>query len=88
MLMVSPTPGTMLVPLVVSPPWAVPGLPTEPLCLACGELLSIHQPDADCPERLLGTCDACGSWHILDCGRSTTMLLPDADAFRDADAAR
>lgn len=87
MLMVSTTPGTMIVPLVVSTPWTVPGLPCGNPCLACGDHLLIHQPDPESPERLLGTCDTCGSWHIMDCDRSVTVLLPDADALRDASAA-
>jgi len=52
-------------------------------CLACGELLSIHQPDVNAPERLLGTCDACGAWHLVDADRGVTVLLPDQDGLRD-----
>jgi hypothetical protein len=81
---VSPRPVTVLVPLAVSPPWTSPDLPTGTPCLACGESLVLHQPDVNAPERLLGTCDDCGAWHLIDAERGMTVLLPDADGLRDA----
>ena len=45
----------------------------------------IHQPDINAPERLLGTCDDCGSWHLIDQDRAVTVLLPDADGLRNAE---
>ena len=37
-------------------------------CPGCGMELDIHQPDHGLPERLLGTCPACRSWHIIEGG--------------------
>ena len=56
--------------------------------MACEESLLIHQPDVDAPERLLGTCESCGSWHLIDGDRAVTVLLPDAAELRDAEVAR
>lgn len=36
------------------------------VCLNCDGALCWHQPDPDQPSRLLGTCPACGAWHILE----------------------
>lgn len=36
-------------------------------CLACRRALDIHQPDPARPERMLGTCEACGHWHVIGC---------------------
>ena len=84
---ISPGHRTFFFPLAVFRPWTVPGLPTETLCLACGEPLLLHQPDVNAPQRLLGTCDTCGAWHMIDCDQAITVLLPDADGLRNADAA-
>lgn len=35
-------------------------------CVECSGELTWHQPDPDDPNRLLGTCPACGAWHVLD----------------------
>jgi len=29
------------------------------VCRTCGSDLSLHQPDPEMPERILGTCDEC-----------------------------
>ncbi len=79
---------TILFPLAVSRLRTDPEVPTEAPCLACGEPLSIHQPDVYAPERLLGTCDTCGAWHLIDSDRAITVLLPDADGLRDAETDR
>ncbi len=72
-------------PLAVSWLWSDPEVPNDPRCLACGESLLIHQPDINAPERLLGTCDDCGSWHLIDWDRAVAVLLPDADGLRSAE---
>jgi hypothetical protein len=58
------------------------------LCLGCGEPLDIHQPDADSPDRMLATCEACKRWHLVDCeagaGDVVVVLLPDFPAVRGA----
>jgi hypothetical protein len=86
MSIVPPRPRTVLFPLAVSPPWTETDLPTGTPCLACGESLVLHQPDLNAPERLLGTCDACGAWHLVDADRGVTVLLPHADGLRNAEA--
>lgn len=34
-------------------------------CQNCRESLHLHQPRHDEPTRLLGTCGACGDWHLV-----------------------
>ncbi len=57
-------------------------------CLHCSESLGIHQPDGFFPERLLGTCERCGTWYLLDTvpGKDVAVmvLLPHGGFFRDA----
>lgn len=84
MSFVFPRPRTVLFPLAVSLPWPAPEDSAEAPCLACGEPLTLHQPDVNAPERLLGTCDDCGAWHLIDTDRAVTVLLPNADGLRDA----
>ena len=54
-------------------------------CLSCGEPLDLHQPDSGFPERVLGTCDACRSWFLMDLvpdrDEAVMVLLPDGDYF-------
>lgn len=45
----------------------VPERPLLVLCMSCASELDIHQPDLKRPGRLLGTCEECGSWHLLTC---------------------
>ncbi len=86
MLMVSSEQETVLISLVISRLSTDHDLVGGAPCLDCGEPLSIHQPDLNAPERLLGTCDACGAWHLIDADRAVTVLLPDADGLRIAAA--
>jgi hypothetical protein len=37
-----------------------------PFCEFCENELDLHQPDTMSPERLLGTCDECHAWFIID----------------------
>jgi hypothetical protein len=39
-------------------------------------------------QRLLGTCDDCGRWHLIDCDGSVLVLLPDMDALCEAEPDR
>jgi hypothetical protein len=34
-------------------------------CPDCRSDLNIHQPEPDQPDRLLGTCPACGLWSLI-----------------------
>lgn len=47
-------------------------------CPHCGEVLVLHQPCVESPERLLGTCPGCMGWFLLDGlrGGAVTVLLP------------
>ena len=79
--MVSLKPRTISVPLMVVPLPTRARVTAGAACLGCGSPLELHQPDGDAPQRLLGTCAACGGWHLIDCDRSVVVLLPDATAF-------
>jgi hypothetical protein len=86
MSIASPMPRMISVPLTVVPLSSHPVVPTETPCLGCGSSLQLHQPDGNAPQRLLGTCDTCGSWHLIDCDRAVTVLLPDATEICDIKA--
>ena len=42
-----------------------PEEPTAFACPSCSCPLDIQQPEADCPELLLGTCQDCGTWAAI-----------------------
>lgn len=53
----------------------------------CGEPLDVHQPEADSPSRLLGTCYDCGLWYLIDLPDAATgslllTKLPEADELK------
>jgi hypothetical protein len=52
-----------------------------PWCTVCREMLDLHQPDVDQPNRFLATCGNCGAWHLLEQpeagGRSFLARLPE-----------
>ncbi len=37
-----------------------------PACPACSGALTLHQPDPQLPETILGTCGDCKTWFLLD----------------------
>jgi hypothetical protein len=45
-------------------------------CLDCDCELILHQPDPDLPDRLLGTCDACKSWFLVEGVTCVPISLP------------
>jgi hypothetical protein len=59
----------------------------ETLCLHCASPLAIHQPDVETPERLLGTCESCKHWFLIDLVREWSegviVWLPDSEVVRD-----
>jgi hypothetical protein len=55
----------------------------EPSCAGCGGDLELHQPDADRPDRLLGTCPECGAWFLVDGETRAVHALPDVRSMRD-----
>jgi hypothetical protein len=57
----------------------VPAAPIgESTCGACGAPLELHQPDADLPDRLLGICQVCKAWWLLDGEAGLMARLPDS----------
>ena len=84
--MIWPKPGLISVPLAVGPLSSRARGPSEAHCLGCGSSLALHQPDGDAPQRLLGTCDRCGRWHLIDCDGSFVVLLPAAAEICDTEA--
>jgi hypothetical protein len=50
-------------------------------CLNCDSPLGLTQPEAEEPERLIGTCNHCGHWYLLDwhprSHEGVMLLLPD-----------
>lgn len=44
-------------------------------CLQCQGPLTIHQPDADDPDRLMGSCDDCGAWYAFAIGSDGTQAV-------------
>ena len=40
-------------------------------CPNCAEGLTLHQPDEELPDRLLGTCDGCKTWVLV---RGETLI--------------
>ncbi len=84
--MASAQPPMISVPLTIVLLSTRARVPAEVPCLSCGVALELHQPDGDAPQRLLGTCDACGGWHLIDCDGSVVVLLPEASALRDSEA--
>lgn len=45
-------------------------------CPDCGTFLSVHLPDPEISELLLGTCDCCKSWFLIDTDRQEMARLP------------
>jgi len=48
----------------VSEPDSTEGAPM--VCRTCWSDLILHQPDPEMPERILGTCDECKTWYLVD----------------------
>ncbi len=50
-------------------------------CLGCEHPLGLVQPESEDPSRLIGTCDECGRWYLLDwhpgAREGVMLLLPD-----------
>jgi hypothetical protein len=43
-------------------------------CKNCGCALTLHQPDQELAERLLGTCEKCKCWYVTN--SQGTVLAP------------
>jgi hypothetical protein len=44
-------------------------------CQECESTLRLHQPDPELPDRLLGTCDDCKSWFLIDLAEEIVIPL-------------
>jgi len=55
-------------------------------CLKCSLPLSLFQPDLSAPERLLGVCERCKHWFLVDLIPDLTegvlSRLPDIEVIR------
>lgn len=55
-------------------------------CLNCSSPLSLSQPDLDSPGRLLGVCEKCKHWFLIDLIPDQTEAvlwrLPDIEMIR------
>lgn len=45
-------------------------------CRKCGSDLTLHQPDSEMPERILGTCDECKAWYLFDGDLERVEIAP------------
>jgi hypothetical protein len=58
----------------------------EAHCLKCSSPLSLFQPDLSTPERLLGVCERCKHWFLVDLIPDLTegvlSRLPDIEVIR------
>ena len=56
-------------------------------CTGCAQSLDLHQPDAALPNRMLGTCEACQAWYLIEFsseGTSAVILrLPTAGVLHE-----
>ncbi len=46
------------------------------VCRKCGSDLTLHQPDPEMPERILGTCDECKTWCLFDGDLERVEIAP------------
>lgn len=60
--------------------------PAGTACLHCSSALTLHQPDPQSPDRLLGVCEGCHRWFLVDLvpGRPDGVLvgLPGEEVVR------
>ena len=59
-------------------------------CPDCEGALELNQPDERNPDRLLGVCERCSGWFLMDLRPDQTawmvVPLPDAAFFRSVPA--
>ena len=53
-------------------------------CPRCHACLSIHQPDQELPDRLLGTCDECRTWFLINAASGVIVQLPSEEELKRA----
>ncbi|GAC1447453.1 MAG: hypothetical protein NVSMB9_29620 [Isosphaeraceae bacterium] len=59
-------------------------LSDEGLCACCQCPLDRHQPDAEQPDRQLGTCGDCGTWFLIDSETGVMYSIPDVRSLRES----
>ncbi len=59
----------------------------ETLCLNCSSILTLHQPDKESPDRLIGICESCKHWFLIDMIpdeiEGVMVRLPDLQVIRE-----
>lgn len=53
-------------------------------CTKCHARLERHQLDTELPTRMLGTCESCKAWYLIDTEEGLMVLLPDEGDLRSA----
>ncbi|WP_406697055.1 hypothetical protein V5E97_39320 [Singulisphaera sp. Ch08] len=51
-------------------------------CEKCYDELERHQLDIALPGRMLGTCESCKAWYLIDLEGGVMVLLPDEADLR------
>lgn len=51
-------------------------------CTKCYSMLERHQLDTELPSRMLGTCESCKAWYLIDVEEALMVLLPDERDLR------
>jgi hypothetical protein len=63
-----------------------PDAPAIVSCPGCKIPLDLHQPDNLDPSRLLGICERCRSWQVIDLdldrGQAILVLVPGRESLR------
>jgi hypothetical protein len=56
-------------------------------CLNCSWQLSLSQPDSELPDRLIGVCERCKHWFLIDLipesGEGIMSKLPESQVIRN-----
>lgn len=53
-------------------------------CPRCRRPLALHQPDPDWPDRLVGTCEECRIWFLIETATGLMVRLPGEQELRGA----
>jgi hypothetical protein len=55
-------------------------------CPNCTSVLTLLQPDPALPDRMIGACERCKHWYLIDTvpdlGEGTMLRLPDVQVIR------
>ena len=58
--------------------------PSEIDCPDCQGPMIFHQPDERLPDRLIGICDSCTVWFLVESSAGLMVRLPGEESLRDA----